>query len=327
MMEDFNTMCADIEAGLVHAEGASSSAVSAAEKTAADALAGLQKGLYRAAYNHYWLLADAELSPSQSGMFRQVLSGSSRPTGVSGLTVMGDYCLAARYSGEMTAAALQVTELSALYVSKESLEKCKALVFEFTSPGAGRTTKCTVDGSYQGGPGQCTLQAEIENLTSGEREVLAETAIKPSGTSGIGAQTFDLRFNLRVGQRYRVTLTPTNTPFLATYHFQRLTVSGITGAESGSVQREFHDEEPRLGGLLLVRYTEAGSGGTLSASWGGYTAAPALTRSVTDNQGRSLREAEFHIPAPIPAESTVRLDVAANPEGDIALYEWGGVLI
>lgn len=323
MMEDFNAMCADIEAGLnsnleaVHQAGADQTALAET----------LWKGLCRSAYIHYCNLAAAEVTPWQIGFFRQVMNGETLPENVTGMLQEDGFCWLSGGTELKGADIFAALSPHVLRFTKDVMSSCITMLAAFTSPGPGWITGVSVNGYYNESTGRAKVHLTFTNVTTGEVLVNTDTTLGLKAGSGGGTYSLGFRARLHTGQKYRLEVQPLEASCTGDFTIERVSASAISGTGAASVLHTFREEETSQGGLVLVRYAACGQTPALSLRWDGQTLQPLRTRAITDSQGRALSETEFCRSTPVPKDSSLQLNLSCPKGGDLALYEWGAVLI
>ena len=89
----------------------------------------------------------------------------------------------------------------------------------------------------------------------------------------------------------------------------------------------YQTEETGRGGLALVQYSYTGKAPTLKLTWEDSQLSPNRTRTFTDEQGRTMREAEFRRTASVPLNSTLKITCTCPAGSDVSVYQLGAVLI
>jgi hypothetical protein len=205
----------------------------------------------------------------------------------------------------------------------------------FTPPYSGRLTQLRLTGNYTGNDGivnngACTMT--LTNLTTGQVEVKVNASLGFNFSGSKGTFPVDVDWLLHGAQQYRldVTLNALDItvnlyPDLTATSNYALTCVGYQLAEA-SVSKTAAGEES-LGGIALAHYTTWGNGGALSLTWDGETISPACTRTITDQAGRTVQEAEFRKNSTIPASSSLTLNLACEAGGELSLYDWGAMML
>ena len=343
MRTDFNQMCADMEAGLAaNAEAAGGLAVriDQVEQEARDlaaaggssAKAALSRGLLRAAYHHMQDVAAGGVTAARYGSFFQTLDAASVLSG-SGILRRTDHCWAGRaeavFSSEDLKAQIQI--VSAMKIVKDAPDETVPLVLAFTPTGAGQIGQMFITGNYKNAGGlECKCKVELKNLTSKVTETSFEIVLIRAGYSsgGLSATLTDIMFH--GGCSYQLTVTPLSATadVTATYNpNNHLNTSCYNTALPAVLSCTFQEMEGSEGGVAALWYDTYGPGGTLKAVWDGEVLEPAAVRTITDSQGRTLKEAEFRKTAPAASESRFEIRAECAPNGEFLFYSWGGVLI
>ena len=327
IMEDFNAAMAGIEDGLDQASREARAAAQTAN--AAVTPASFQSGLLRAAYNHYWLLSCQDALPWQIGVLRQSFAeGAGGST--TGFMQRGDRVWTGNGEEELT-----LEHVRSSFSQVQAMSPTQGtMILEFTTPHPGRLVQVLVNGrtvNHGGDPGDCTLR--LLNRTGGGAGVLEEEQRSSFNfATGSSAGYFKLPVDLVVhaGQKYRLEIVMDNLDAQPSFSTSRsiecLTFVGVQVPGASAVCRLQTDEKSQ-GGVALAYYAYSGAEPALTLNWDGTVLSPCHLRTVTDAQGRTLREAEFRRTTAVPVSSTLTLQVNCPAGGDVSLYELGAVLI
>lgn len=331
-MEDFNRMCANIDTGLggirdtaAQNKSALSERIGSVEQNAADAL---QRGLFRLAYNYYWLAAAREDPICQRGIVRQVF-GKDKGNW-SGLELLADRARLYNNGGE----ALTMDSVrDSLEVSEGYSSDAKLAPITFTAHCAGRLTALVYYGHVRenpGDPGDCTVK--LTNLTLDQVEAEARACFHFTKGSSTLYRPLEMDLPLHSGCRYKVEVILDSTAANHQLWFQKNYSDGSMRFAADSHTAFSHSwqlqaGEPSLGGLGLVRYRTYGNGGIIKLNWDGVSYTASTVRTITDGQGRTVQEAEFRRTSAVPANSRLTLNVTCPVGGELELFEMGAVLI
>lgn len=328
MMEDFNAAMAGIENGLGQASKKADDASRTAAQTAAAAapMESLQSGLFRAAYNHYWLLSGQEKLPWQLGVLRQRF-GKSAGSGT-GLELLEGRARLYSNTAELTLRSLQDTiQASSGYSSTVDL-----VPITFRAPAAGRLKEVTFYGTLKnsaGDDGNCTVR--LYNLTTNNKEAEVRSCFHFYHGTCTDFHHLPLDLPLHVGQRYQLRIHMDSAAADYRIYFRKEDDDCMTfsseSSPSASCAWTIQTGEPSLGGLALVRYRSWGQDGTVRLDWDGSLLEPCAVRTLTDDQGQPLQEAEFRRVTAIPASSSLSLQLACPAGGELEVFEAGAVLI
>lgn len=345
MMEDFNAMCAGIEAGLTAAQEQSTDtsgrldqvrqeAAGRADADRAAAKEALYQGLAHLARNHYRALSLESELPWQIGVFRQKLDGDQLPAGTSGMRQLGRQAWVMGTPGSVTNDVVKeaITQVQKLQIVLHQLGECKPMILTFTAPGPGILENFYVSGTYNSGSGELRLKCVMQCLDTGE--VVAEEEISStfSSSSGVTGATFHPAACFHTGCRYQITVEPltANANYGLSYSAASsspVKVTPLPAVGPGTLTHTLQDQEDNRGGIALVRFQPCGAGGSFSLRWNGRTLTPAALRSITGPNGETLREAEFQYKDPLPAASTLTLTATPSAGGELGIFEWGAVLV
>lgn len=352
MMEDFNQMCADMEAGLVRnkssadagvaqAKAAAASAAQAAQAAAGTANAavtpaGLREGLFRPAYNQCSHFLDLDEAPVLNGAFVQRLGGEKKPDNSQGIELHQDgvWCASSGPGGTIEDVQSHMTMVSPLESVKGNLASCKKCVLTFAPTGAVCIQRIGLNGYTNDNDGsEARFKITLDNKTRGVRELETELTGGLAGKNHTSKIPLNLFAYLHGGDFYQLEIIPLTAGFNGTFRYAKgdnMTIERYdlgTGSFSGTLFHTFGTEESGLGGLLAVRYAAYHKKAALTASWGGGEQTPFRTRRFTDSQGQDVIEAEFRFNAPISGGSTATLKATVQSGGDVIIYNWFAALL
>ena len=343
MMDDFNEMCRNIEAGLNKTQSNASSGVTnvqnnlnAAEARLAGQIAQAAQtaknatldGLRRAAYNHLYL-AEQHTGLRQAGLFSQGFDKNANIT-IGGMLQCDDYL----WTCNGQAALNYTSHVRPTVKVVKSMYGTDTLEMTFSLPYSAMLRSVRLYGGYSNNnPTYRDKPYTLWIYNSDNEQLLLEK----KGSFDLGNASLNLsnNFFIPVGAifhsgnyRFRVKLdkmdfTPSVT-FRAT-ETNCMDIQGLATANA-SIQRSLFANEVSAGGLAVVQYAGWGAGGGLSIVWDGVTLQPAAIRSITNNQGLAVTEAEFRRYADIPASSSLTLHITCASGGEMRLYRWGAIL-
>ena len=232
---------------------------------------------------------------------------------------------------------LTVSDLRSSFSSLQALTPTQGLMAAtFTAPHPGLVTELhpfgRVTNSIAGDPGDCTVR--LINQTNAKQPVLEHEERASfgfsKGNTGDGEFTLPVHFLLRTGQRYRLEVEMDNLNSRPELKLRQsdafFKVTGYQTA-SASVSCGYQTEETGRGGLALVQYSYTGKAPTLKLTWEDSQLSPNRTRTFTDEQGRTMREAEFRRTASVPLNSTLKITCTCPAGSDVSVYQLGAVLI
>lgn len=334
-MEDFNRMCADLEAGLTRDKTAADAGIAQAKAAAAAAAgtanaavvpADLRSGLFRVAYNHYWLTAEQEDPVHQQGVVRQVF-GKNKGSW-SELELLEDRARLYNNGGEsLTVASVR----DSMVVNTSFTSSADLASVTFTAHCAGRLTSITYYGHVRdnpGDPGNCTVR--IRDLTTGAVTEGRNCFNFSKGSSTL-YRPLPLDLSLRAGHKYKIEVTLDSTAANHELMFHKINDGCLglssVGSPSFSQSWQLQTGEAGLGGLALVRYLPYGQGGSLRLNWDGVSYTPFRVRTVPNEQGEEVQIAEFRRSTAVPANSSLTITAACPVGGELELFEMGAVVI
>ncbi len=317
MRTDFNRMCADMEAGL------NSIDTRAAEnkKGAQTHLSGLDKGLFRLAYNHYCMLKDMDPQPAQIGMFyhnvgEDPLTGSVQVEG-------------ARYM----ALGQGTTNIATFFNSFEIVSSmknvpgnpsaCVPQVLSFRSPLAGWITQLLYVINQSS---MRSFRLRLKNLNTGEVEWVKQLDLPANETSGYPTSWIPFHANVP----YHLIVEPVKVRDSGTLEFRPLSSGNVAFFYSNypgcTTSQTLTDFEVSQGGMAIVRCKLGGTGGTVTLTWNGQKMEPAMIRTVTDD-GVPIQEWIYVRKDPLPRINEFTVTFQCNMDGDILFYDWGAILL
>lgn len=331
MMDDFNRMCADIEAGLT--QNAASAAAADAKAAAASTKAGTEAArvsteaenrafdrICRLAYNHYQAVQKISPPPQQSGVFYQ-------NTGLSGegLTDMVPF---QEWYVMSNAASMDAAGLYALIQQEQDLyysaSKKQPLIASFTAPFCGVIHKM---GIYHYSDASLAREhpfpAKITDVTEGRVVSDFSWLISP-GTSN---HYHDLELPIRQGHQYRLEITPAlrignelHIRLISTnLSFTRLFTGG-----TASASYTFQNPGSNLGLVAAANYAPSGDcaqprlfiGSEEIPAWWTRTAENGRDREIVFRRNKQVKNGE-----------TLRLQFSCGTGGALELYDWGVTLL
>lgn len=327
MRTDFNDAMAALEAGLTGAEALTRSLSAEGETAAREQL---KKGLFRAAYNHYHCLVSLPEAPVRAGVWQQDFRRDN--VFVTNTVSLGGRIWTAGCTQPLTLNLLKSTIEQTSVLSSES-DTC---TLTFTPPEAGVIHQLILSGRYSnntnGNTGACTVT--LRNLTTGKVEAVLPHSFALKHTALIGNLILrDINFVLHAKQTYQLDVKLDKLDFTLDYKFDldysSCIVLGGVGPKPVSLGHSFSDDNPSMGGLFIAHYTTYGGGNRVTLSWpeDEEELEATKTREITDQYGNAVTEAEFQIWREHPGPGRAVLNLRCAAGGEIALYEWGGVLI
>lgn len=339
MMDDFNAAFANIDKGLSDRSQAVdnlSGQITSVSNTLSQQITdrALESATFNrfclAAYNHYHLAKLSDPFPRQMGAFHQ--SFTPEDVTVPGMTRRGDCC----YMGVGTRAVSLKAFYDSLIVDSQlrvaSGGGVSPLVIRFTPTMPGILKTIRLSGPYeayspylQDGPCQVTLT----NLSTGATEASVKTTLDMKYGSGNSVRSVALNLPFHSGYSYRLRVEPQNN----TYDYNSLMCfDGEFAAEllnlpAADITRQINGIDPCSGGIVLAHFNAYAAGGTVSLLWNNQKISAYKTRTITDEEGRSLKEIEFRKNGAVPANNTLQLQLRCNANGELGLYRWGAVMI
>lgn len=345
MMDDFNQMCRDIEAGL----NKNQSSVSGVENRLIERLTQTEKamealapktdmfqGLHRAAYNHLNLLS-TQPDAHQLGAFIQRF-GTSGGSSVNGMVQRTDFAWMTH-----APALLSLENTRSTIKLRWSLNSIsRSMEVYFTPPYSGYLRTMRVLGTYKNYNSACDVTFNVR-LKKGNTIVDHRSSVRRiSAGEGTLRETVDnvtrdgytipLDMPVHSGVTYTLDLVLSTVSILPEFTLDPegedcLTFGGFD-VSAASVRQTISSGEARPGGLALVHYGAWAAGGTPSLVWDGVTMpAASVVRTIGSRNDTPLLEAEFRRSTEVPANSTIQLNLSCNSGGDVFLYDWGAILL
>ena len=331
MMEDFNQMCEDLEAGLTENRNAAESF----RQNGSAQDERLLKQLLRLAYNQYLAAQAMDPFPNQIGVFYQnALRDLTYDEGAS--------WDGARLTANAPGSVIQETFFSQcvktrsnLLLDKDNPANSKPLEVEICTPSPTRLENFTLSGSLsgyvRGTPALFLLT--INNLDTGEVEQSMQLDLTEIiAPDGLGSNVQKGVFNFHGGARYLLRIEPIGDPvFSSNIHFSSCRDTQVLGSgikrEALNVSHTIRDPEGSSLGLLFLRCKAGGPTGKLTVQWDGRTVEPVSVRPCRNEQGLVLREMIYVRREPIPAETTFSLNFTCGTNGSIWFQDWGAILL
>ena len=331
MMEDFNQMCADIEAGL-------SKTAQAAEEfgqtgDARDNL--LTRQLIRLAYNQYLAARSMTPFPEQVGVFyqnavRDMTSAEGSPWDGARFTGSGTGSFTAENFFQQCGKSI-----SNLVMVKNDLANSKPLEMEISVPVTTRVAKFNLSGSINDNTpyASALFLVTLKNLDTGVIEQSFQLDLGNGSVSVIWVnrpQPATLYF--LSGCRYLLRIEPVGNPVfnsnLAIGYGVDLEVQSVGGSSrSVNISHTMREQEGSSMGLLFLQCKAGGATGQMTVKWDGKTVTPTLVRTIQNSQGLDLREMIFVRHEPIPAETSFSVDFSSGANGSFWIQEWGAILL
>ena len=332
MMEDFNQMCRDMEAGL--AEHAANGQVLAerigqveqeakdlAEAGGSSAKSALLQGLFRAAWNHYFHLLDAEKDLWQIGVFSQSFARGAGGK-VSGMLQQDNMVWTGQFQNTTGASAIGTVTKVRTMAESGSTYSCT-----FSARWGAHITgiKLTGDNSWTF---SATYPYTVRLLNKSRHVVEAEVQVTLKQISSTRfTMPVDLILHGSCSYQLDIIREDQTLPqiwiYLLSDSFEMEDCPNTSGVATLSVK----GNEANLGGLFLAHYAKWGKGGTLSLNWDGKVFAPDAVRTITTKNGQTLNIAEFRRDSEIPVNSTMTLTLTCEENGELELYRMGGILV
>lgn len=328
MMDDFNQMCADLEAGMT--ENAQGSAEAKQGTSALD-----QKTLSRLrrlAYNHYCTVQDMDPFPWQVGVFHQ--NPAKDGSGVTGTSLWNGVCFAAQNPADMTLGSLDdyKQEVAQMTLVKNNLAACTTLKVNISVPVSAYLNKIDLGGNVIDNVPNTPFPARLTliNLDTGEVEASHMLNIASSLKTGAMVNGFyDCFLAFHAGQHYQLQLQPLAAVFGGDLHLTSNDASAplhpIANSRSITAAHTMREHEESSGGFLIVRGIV--HGGTLTVKWDGQIAPLQSTRMVRLADGRMVHEMVYFKNGPIPAETSFSLQYTPSGASSFLFYDWGAVLL
>lgn len=329
MMQDFNQMCADLEAGMTE------NAQTAAEvRQSSDALEQQTLlRLRRMAYNQYSAVQDRDPFPWQVGMFHQ--NPAKDKSNVTGTALWNGVCFTGKgplgYSPGSLSQYMQ--QLSPMKIVKGNLSACEPLQVSICIPGEVYMNRISLTGSYSNNVENTPAPARLTliNLDTAQEEVIQTVDIRRSGTNGgVVNGPADAFVTFHSGQHYLLKLEPLAAVYDAVLHFlvsNDTPLYGMVNNNSVTATHTMREHEGSSCGLLIVRGLVFGPNGELKVTWDGQEVPLHTTRMVRIPDGRMVREMAYFRNGPIPAKTSFTLQFNLGEQGAFLFYDWGAVLL
>lgn len=331
MMDDFNQMCADIEAGLSQA-AQTADALTQANDTRDKRL---NRQLLRLAYNHYLATQTINPFPKQMGMFYQQ-AVRDLPS------LVGEVWDGARFLGTGTGDFTTETffqkcgkVISNLVMDKYNPANSKPLEVEICAPVTTKVTNFNLYGNIADNvpTTYAPFQLTLKNLDTGEMEQSTKLDLRCNIEAGIlvnNPQPTSLYF--LSGCHYLLKIEPIGNPVFSSdlmlRHGDAMTIktSGGTGKKL-DFSRTMKEETSSSLGVLTLKCKAGGATGQLTVKWDGKIMEPIAVQPCQNEQGLSLKEFIYFRQETIPAASTISVTFDCGANGGIWLQDWGAFLL
>ena len=319
MMEDFNQMCTDMEAGLNAVEHRSQASTGTVEQRTFDRLG-------RLAYNQYCLSQTLHTFPRQMGVTYRDTAATGE--GLTGFTLFDGY-YRMNYS--------TVPDEDALFACFNEADKMRTnsgnkspLVLTFTAPCNGTITRLSFQITYERNEVNnypCILT--YTDLTTGKVLKNVTLPVVFSGYNGTVIYPITEPLIFHQNHQYKINIISKESYYLVigTIIRNNLAFTHGTTSESGSAVHTFQNPEDNLGLLSMVSYGKNGpcqdpvlllNGQEIPAWW---------MRTVPDGSGNDIQEAVFRRNEAIENGDTIQLNFSCGEGGELTLYNWGAVLL
>lgn len=327
MMEDFNQMCAEIDAGMSDNAQAAKNACQSNGNLDRKTLSRLQ----RIAYNHYSMVQNMDPFPWQVGVFHQ--NPAKDGSGVVGTKLWNGVCFAGKEPAGAALGSLSsyMQETAPMTLVKNDLASCTPLQVDFCVPVNAYMNRIDLGGAVTGNVPNSPfpVRVTLTNLDTGELEASHFLNIPQSIETGALANGFyDCFLPFHAGQHYRLQLDPLAAPYDGDMHLiasDQTPLYPIYNDHTITAVHTMQECEGSSGGLLIVRGMI--HGGKLTATWDGQELPLHTVRLVQISDGRLVREMAGYRDGPIPAETTVSLQFTTEAQGSFLFYDWGTILL
>lgn len=327
MMDDFNQMCADLEAGMT--ENAQGSAEAKQGTSALD-----QKTLSRLrrlAYNHYCTVQDMDPFPWQVGVFHQ--NPAKDGSGVTGTSLWNGVCFAAQNPADMTLGGIgdYMEEAAQMNLVKNNLAACTPLKVNVCVPANAYMTRIDLSGNIRDNVPNTPAPAKLTllNLDTGAVEVTQMLDIgQDFEFAGLANGFINCFLAFHAGQHYQLQLEALAAVYNADLHLRHSDQTPLIPVYNDCAITAVHtirEHEGSSGGLVIVRGMVFGEG--LTVKWDGQLIPLHSTRTVRIPDGRWVREMAYFRSTPISAETTISLHYDNSVPGSFLFYDWGAVLL
>ena len=332
MMDDFNRMCADMEAGLTQnaASAAAADAKAAAASTKAATEAARVSGeaesrafdrICRLAYNHYRAAQTVSPFPRQLGVFH--LNTKLSGEGLTDMLPFQEWYLMSN------AVNLDATGLFDLFQTQQNFllnsSTKQPLIATFTAPFCGVIHELTLflSSANENLGLDYNCNAKITDLAEG-REVSSFRWILTAKKSN---HTHAIELPIRQGHQYRLEVAPFEHK--SEELRGRLVKTGLSftrmfTGESASASHTFQNPAENLGLVAAASYKPSGDCAQPRLFIGSEEVPVWWTR--TAENGRD-REIVFRRNKPVRNGDTVRLQFSCGTGGTLELYDWGVMLL
>ena len=325
MMEDFNRMCENVEAGLM---GNAQMAADANRETAEEAERRAFDRICRLAYNHYCFTQTIMPFPRQVGVFHQDTSASD--VGITGMKKFEGYYQLSNgpaFDAEQLFAGFQQTGP----MTTTNGNRNTPLTIAFTAPANGSIDKMTLFVTMESSSTVRSLSCQMAYTDMTTGETLKQAGLTfglPSRATGYnGIITEQLCFH--IGHQYRLTITPVNCYFATESSIVQngLAVTCCATGVDGLAVHTFQNPDENLGLLVAAAYRLEGDADEAKLFLNGEEIQAYWYRDIADGAGRTVREAVFRRNVPVQDGDRLALKLVCWPGAEATLYNWGAVLL
>ena len=316
MRADFNQMCGDIEGGLT-----------TVRDMAETHLSGLDRGLFRLAYNHLHALRGRDPQPPQLGAFYHDPYKDPVPNV---RPMEGSLYMSLSDGTESPTAAgffASVETVSSHTMVAGDPNASVAQVYRFTCPVSGWITQLFLVENLTHTTAKPSYLLKLKNLNTGVVEC-AKRIDTSRKTSSMGFVQMMLPFYAKIP--YEMTLELEEPVAGGTVEIRMNTegnnVLFFNTHPGCTLTRTLDDFEGSQGGLVLVRCRPNGAGGSVTLTWNGVVYQPTATRMQPVEGELPIHELLYIRNEPLPAKNELSVAVQCNVDGVMNFYDWGAML-
>lgn len=330
MMEDFNQMCADLEAGMTENAQTASSVSQNSDALEKKTL----RRLLRMAYNHYSAVQEMSSSPWQEGMFHQ--NPAKDGSNVSGTTLWSGVCFSGTGMPSSVSENLSdyAEQLTSLHIEKGNLAASSPMTVSFYLPGSAYMNRINLVGGYSNNVANtpAPVRLTLTNQDTGEIELDQQLNFAQNSTAASLINGFvDVYIPFLGGQHYLLKLEPLAAVYDAELHLRtenaQTPLFSVSNPQSITAAHTIREHEGSSGGLLIVRGVVNGPDGNLTVKWDGNAVPLQTTRMVRLKDGRQVREMVYFRDEPVPAVTTFSLQFNNGTCSSFLFYDWGAILL
>lgn len=325
MMEDFNQMCADLEAGMTENAQAAADVRKNDKKTS--------NRLLRLAYNHFCAVQELDGFPHQDGVFLQDFEKDS--SGLTGATRLNGKLFAGKFSENLTPGVISYQVLENMHFDKNNLASATPLKGILKAPASGYVKDWVLGVSFKNSAAGANFRVRFSVFnreTGGLEQTFVTTFTNRNDNGAAVYQAVDPIYFVG-GVEYLIVGEALDA--VCDMAQAQISIAGSMWANTQAVQcqdtitasRTFLGTGGGDTGIAVLRCAIGGEGGTMRFLWDGVEREPVAVQTVNTGNGRGFREYVFLRDEPIPEDSSLSLRFVCNEEGSFMIHSWGMMVI